>query len=242
MVKACDLRLGQLCLMIRSLASDPSVNTHFVEVGFERVELSLKILRVPVEDMVEIFAPDGADEPFDERMRYGHIGHCGYWVDTKDTEVCFPLKELKERIVVETEASGSCVSGGGFTEHSAERRSVDGDRLDSEANNPSRILVHHHQDPMSLEADRFRPEQIQTPETILGMTQQRKPGGAKVGSSRLEVLFQDSANHVLVDAHSKRIGDLFGVASTTTPGITALEFKNGLNDFLARTFGSWLSP
>jgi hypothetical protein len=242
MVEACDLRLGQLCVMIRSLAPDASVNAHFVEVVSELVEFSLEILRVPVEEMVEIFAPDGANEPFHERMRYGHIGHRGHWVDTKDTEVCFPLKELKERVVVKTEASGSCVSGGGFLEHSAERRSVDGDRLDSEANNPPRILVHYDQDPMSLEADRFSPEQIQTPETILGMTQQRKPGRAIVGAGRREVFLQDSANHVFVDVDTESIGDLFGNARTTTPGITALEFKNGLNEFLARTFGSWLSP
>jgi len=144
--------------------------------------------------------------------------------------------------VVKTEALGSCVSGGGFLEHSAERRSVDGDRLDGEADNPSRILVHHHQDPMSLEADRFSPEQIQAPETILGMTQQRKPGRAEVGSSRLEVLFLDSADDIFVERDPESIGDLFGNARTATPGITALEFENGLNDFLARTFGSSLSP
>jgi len=63
MVKTCDLRLDQLRVMIRSLAPDASVNAHFVEVASELVELSLKITRVPVERMVEIFAPDGSAAP-----------------------------------------------------------------------------------------------------------------------------------------------------------------------------------
>ena len=59
-----------------------------------------------------------------------------------------------------------------------------------------------------------------------------------VGSRRLEVLFQDSANYVFVDAKPKGSGNLFSDPRAPAPGVAAFELKNGLNDFWAGTFGS----
>jgi hypothetical protein len=150
------------------------MDTGLVKVAFELIEFSLKIIRVPVEQMVEILAADGSNEPFHEGMRYGDVGHCGHGFYLKDSQVCFPLKELKERVVVETEALGRSTSSHGFIEHSAECGSIDGDGLDSKPDDASRILV-HHQNPMSFQSDRFSPKQVQAPETILGVAQNCKP-------------------------------------------------------------------
>jgi hypothetical protein len=35
----------------------------------EHVQLSLQVDRIPEENVIEIFAADGADQPFNERMR-----------------------------------------------------------------------------------------------------------------------------------------------------------------------------
>ena len=52
-----------------------------------------------------------------------------------------------------------------------------------------------------------------------------------VGSGRLEIFLQDSANHVFVEVDAESMGNLFGEARATTPWMAALEIKNGLNDF-----------
>ena len=42
------------------------MNAHLVKIGFELIEFSLKIMRIPVKDMVQILAPDRSNEPFHE--------------------------------------------------------------------------------------------------------------------------------------------------------------------------------
>ena len=123
--------------MIRYCSSDARMNAHLVKIGFELIEFSLKIMRIPVKDLVQILASDGSNEPFHEGMRYGDVGHCGHGLYLKDSQVCFPLKELKERVVVETEALGRSTSSHGFIEHSAECGSIDGDGLDSKPDEAS---------------------------------------------------------------------------------------------------------
>ena len=91
---------------------------------------------------------------------------------------------------------------------------------------------------MRFEADRFSAKQVNAPETILGVTQHGKPGRAIVGARRLEVLFEDSANHILVEVDTEGIGNLFGDARAAAPGIATLELEDGLNNFRTRALGS----
>ena len=162
-------------MVIGYSASDSRMDPGLVEVAFELVELSLQIIRVPIEEMVQILASDSSDEPFHERMRDGHMGHCGHGVDAKDAEVGFPLKELKEWIVIEAQSRRRNCFGYGVIEHSAESGAIDSDGLDRKPDDASRILVHHHQNPMSFEGDRLRPKQVDTPETVFGVPQHGDP-------------------------------------------------------------------
>ena len=41
-----------------------------VVILFERGEFSFKILRIPKEDVVKVFAANRSDQPFNEGMRY----------------------------------------------------------------------------------------------------------------------------------------------------------------------------
>jgi hypothetical protein len=48
------------------------MNAHVIVVASESGELALKIHTIPEQDVVQILSPDGADQPFDERVRAGH--------------------------------------------------------------------------------------------------------------------------------------------------------------------------
>ena len=89
---------------------------------------------------------------------------------------------------------------------------------------------------MSFQSDRFGPKQVETPETIFGVTQNCKPRRAIVGSGRLEVFLQDSANDILVEVDTKGIGNLFSDSRATAPGIATLELDDCLNYLRRRAF------
>ena len=76
--------------------------------------------------------------------------------------------------MVQTQTDEQTPTGDGLIEHPAQGDSVDGGRLDPKANNSPCKLIHHDQDPMGFEQDRFQPEQVQAPKIVLGMAQQRE--------------------------------------------------------------------
>ena len=54
----------------------------------ECVQLSRQVGRVPEEHVIEIFAADGADQPFDERMRNWGVRSRLDLSDRQDAQVC----------------------------------------------------------------------------------------------------------------------------------------------------------
>ena len=53
---------------------------------------------------------------------------------------------------------------------------------------------------MTPQQDRFGPEQVQAPETVFGMTQERKPRRSDVTAFGAVVCGQNSTHHIFVDA------------------------------------------
>jgi hypothetical protein len=49
--------------------------------------------------------------------------------------------------------------------------------MDAEANDPARVLIHDHQNPVGPQHGRFAPEQIHAPEAVSHVAQERQPGG-----------------------------------------------------------------
>jgi hypothetical protein len=61
-------------------------------------------------------------------------------------------------------------------------------RMDAEANDPARVLIHDHQDPVGTQRSRFAPEQIHAPEAVFRVPQESQPGKitrARLGSARV---------------------------------------------------------
>ncbi len=72
------------------------MNAAAVVIQTERTQFSLQIERTPEKQAIEILAAQGADEPFDEWMRYGNIGNRLELVDFKCAQVGEPTVEAEE--------------------------------------------------------------------------------------------------------------------------------------------------
>src|SRR5580704_16594339 len=58
------------------------------------------------------------------------------------------------------------IPSNGAVEHPTECDPIDRARMDAEANDPSRVLIHDDQDPVGPQRGRLAPEQIHTPEAF----------------------------------------------------------------------------
>jgi len=98
--------------------------------------------------------------------------------------------------------------------------------MDAEANDPARVLIHDHQNPVGPQHGRFAPEQIHAPEAVSHVAQERQPGGAAGVLSRQVVMGENPANYVFVDWNVERQGYLLSDSRTAPIGITLLHFDN----------------
>src|SRR5450755_3336746 len=74
-----------------------------VEVGPEIEQFILQICTRPEQHVIQIFASNGANEPFHERMRQGNVGDGLDFCHLQDAQIGLPLVELIERIMVGAE-------------------------------------------------------------------------------------------------------------------------------------------
>src|ERR1035438_2043770 len=119
--------------LFRSKAVQPLVHARTAIIPLEEHQLSLRILYVPNEQMVQIFSAYRPDESFHEGMRPRNVRHRLHRFHPQHPEVGFPALELKQRILVEAEPDGEALTGHGLVEHATESRAIDGDRLHPEA-------------------------------------------------------------------------------------------------------------
>jgi hypothetical protein len=60
---------------------------------------------------------------------------------------------LKQRIVVGAKSLWLTTPTGRFIEHTAASSAIYVSRMNSKANNPARVLIHHHHDPVGRQGD-----------------------------------------------------------------------------------------
>ncbi len=79
--------------------------------------------------------------------------------------------EPEQGIIITTDIFRRSGSTDRMVEHSAQRWSVDGSSMYTEANDSSRELIHDDEYPMALQNEGFAAEQIDAPQTIFGMSE-----------------------------------------------------------------------
>ena len=106
--------------------------------------------------------------------------------------------ESKQRIVIKTKSLWQPFPRYGLVEHAAERGTVDCNGLHTKADDPTGKLVHDDQNPVTPQQDRFRPEQVQAPETVRGVPQEREPRRTVLLALGSIVCSQNPADHILI--------------------------------------------
>ena len=82
-------------------------------------KFSPQIRGTPEGHLVEILAPQGADEAFHEWVRDRRVGHGLDFIDFEYAQIGFPAVELKQWIVIGTERAGSTVPADSGIEQAA---------------------------------------------------------------------------------------------------------------------------
>ena len=103
--------------------------------------------------------------------------------------------------------------------------------MNTEPDDTACELIHDHQDPVRFEQDRFGPEQVQTPEAVLGMSKQGEPRRPAVCTFRLIVCSQNSTDHIFVQVGPKGFGQVLCDLRATKARIAPLDFADGSDQF-----------
>jgi hypothetical protein len=109
-----------------------------VEVAPEIQQFILEICARPEQPVIQIFASNGANEPFHEGMRLGNVGDGLDFCHLQDPQIVLPLVELIERIMVGAEVLWQpALTSNGAADHATECDPIDRAGMDAETNDPS---------------------------------------------------------------------------------------------------------
>jgi hypothetical protein len=208
------------------------VDARLIVVASESGELALKIQSVPEQDVIQILSPKGADQPFNKRVRAGDKRYGLDFLDLEDSQVRSPAMESEQRIVVRTQMLRERLSRSGLVEHATDRHAIDVSRLDANADDPAREQIHDDHDPIALKHNRFTSEQIDTPQAVRCVSDEREPGWTIASRGTSEMLSEDAAHDIFVDLDAERMGNLLGNSRAPEARIAALHLENRGDEFL----------
>ena len=130
-----------------------------VEVGPEIEQLVFEVCRRPEQHVIQVFPPQGADQPFYEWMGQGDVGDGLDFYRLQYPQIGLPLVEPIERIIVRAEVlRHPALPTNGAVEHPTECGTIDRSRMHAESNDPARELIHDHQDPVGPQGGGLAPE------------------------------------------------------------------------------------
>src|SRR5262245_12960976 len=106
----------------------------------------------------------------------------------------------------------------------------------------ARELVHHDEHPIGPQQCRFAAKQIETPQTVLRVTEHREPGRPRRVWLRLVPRGEDAPHHILVDGNIEGQGDLLRDSWTPPRWIPPCHVDDGGHHVAARPSRARLLP
>ena len=79
------------------------MNAMGVEIDLELVELAFQVHGIPEEHAIDVFAPEGSDQPFNEWVRHWGVRNRLNLIDLEHPQVCESPVEAEQWIVVAAE-------------------------------------------------------------------------------------------------------------------------------------------
>ena len=197
-------------------------------------------MAIPEQHMVEEFAPHRPDHALDERVRQRHVRHGLDLVDLENPKVRPPTVCLEQWIMIGAQMSRRALTMDGGVEHATNVDAGDGSAVHADADETTRELVHDHEHPVAPEHDRLASKEVDAPEAVCGVADERQPRGPASARSRAIVFRQHAVHDVLVDVDPERLRDDARNPWTAEPRIARLEFDDGLDECLVRALRSGL--
>src|SRR5262249_158492 len=98
-------------------SSKPGMRAVAVVVALEIEELPLQINGRPEQGAIQTFAPDGADQPFNKRMRERHIRDGLDCLHVEDSQIPLPLAEAIQRVMIRADVGWWALTARRAIEH-----------------------------------------------------------------------------------------------------------------------------
>ena len=114
-------------------------------------------------------------------MREWHVRHGLDCIHVEDPQIGLPLVKPIQGIMVRAEVLGRGLASSRSIEHAAQSHDA---AMYAKAHDAACALVHHDEHPVCAQNGRFASKQIETPQTVLRMTDDRQPGRPESGSGR----------------------------------------------------------
>jgi hypothetical protein len=89
--------------------------------------------------------------------------------------------------------------------------------LHAGADDPPGELAHDDQNPVGTKQDRFGPEQVQTPEAVVGVTKNRQPRRPARPPLGAVGPVQDAADDIFIDFQGKGLVEMLSNFGTAKP-------------------------
>ena len=152
-------------------------------------------------------------------MRERHVRNCFDFFHFQNSKIGLPLLESVQRIMIRAEVFWQTLLANRPLEHPAQRGTVNRAEVNAKSDQATCKLVHHYENPMGSQDCGFASKQVATPQTVLGVTEERKPGWTLRPWIWPVVGAQDPANHIFVYLDSESQRNLLGNVRTTPSGI-----------------------
>src|SRR5262249_8811348 len=208
-------------------SGQPGMRAVTVVVALEIKELHLQIGSRPEQRAVQAFAPDGANQPFNTWMREWRVRDGLDFRHVEDAKVPLPLLEPIQRGIVRADVGWRCLAAQCAIEHAAQPDAVHDAAMHAEAHDAARELVHHDEYPMSPQDRRLAAKQVETPQTVLRVTERREPGRPSRVRLRSVPSGENAAHDILVDRNVEGQGDLLRDSWATPRWIPPFHVDDG---------------
>src|ERR1700694_5338 len=144
--------------------------------------------------------------------------------------------------MVRAEVCGRGVAARGSVEHSTQPHAIHDAAVYAEAHDATRELVHHHEHPVCTQDGRFASKQIDAPQTVLRVPEDREPRRPRRVWLRPVPNGENASHHILVHGNPESQGDLLRDPWTTPGRISSFHVDDSGDDKSAGGAGADPAP
>ncbi len=155
-----------------------------------------------------------------------------YFKDTKIRQPSMVISTTfgisEQRIMVRGQIFRHPRSGDRLVEHATKRHAVYMAGVHAETDDPPSKLSHNDENPVRLQGDGVTPKQIDAPETIFCVADERQPRPTSSAGPWPVVLRKNPPHHVLVYPDTKRLRELLCSPRAPVAGVPSLPSQRWL--------------